>query len=81
MKPFAQEEDIAHIDFSRLSQHQVADMLAISARTVRRWTLDGMPRRRDGTYVSANVVAWLLTREYRWHSDRRYLARDLEDSD
>lgn len=61
-------------DFSRLSQHEVADMIGVSARTIRRWTrADGMPRHQDGTYSAPRVIAWLLRAPSSWFSARAYL--------
>lgn len=64
----------SHPDFSRLTQRDVADMLGVSARTIRRWTsADGLPRQQDGTYCAPDIIGWLLRAPGRWFDGRAYL--------
>lgn len=59
------------LDFERLTQKQMADMLGVTPRTLRGWEafardaqipsgIGPFPRNRDGTYHGRGVICWML---------------------
>ncbi|MDW8258615.1 MAG: hypothetical protein RML32_04155 [Gammaproteobacteria bacterium] len=48
-----------------LTQGDAAELLGVTAQTIRRWETDGsgLPRNEDGTYSGPRLVAWALGRE------------------
>jgi hypothetical protein len=46
------------IDFSRLTQREVAEAFDVTSRTVRYWTQAGLPRNADGTYGLKRACEW-----------------------
>lgn len=49
-----------------LGQADLARLLGCTPETIRNWTLDGCPRRDDGTYIVAEVFTWVR----KWDRDR-----------
>lgn len=48
---------------SHVSQVQLAEILEVSPRQVRRWGRDGLPRDPDGRYPLAECIAWARERD------------------
>lgn len=46
----------------RLSQKEIAEVLGVTARTIRDWAAEGLPRLDDQSYPAADCVAWLVAR-------------------
>lgn len=51
------------LDGERLSQKDLAELISVDERTLRRWGTDdgpraAVPRNRDGTYNLAAVILW-----------------------
>jgi hypothetical protein len=47
-----------NVEFCSLSQQQVAEAFRKSDRTIRQWTVWGMPRNDDGSYRLWSVIDW-----------------------
>lgn len=58
------------------TQGELARALGVSARTIRDWGGEGMPRRADGTYGLRACEAWLEER-----GDRRKTPKTLGETD
>lgn len=45
------------------NQASLARLIGVTVESIRLWTQQGCPRRDDGSYICAEVVAWLRQRE------------------
>ena len=49
--------------YNNLSAIQMGHIVGKDRKTIGRWTKNGMPRNKDGTYDAPACVAWLVERE------------------
>ena len=57
-----------------LTQKEIAELLSVSARTVREWHAEGLPRLGTGNYDGAAVVSWHSAGDEAFADQRQRLA-------